>query len=71
MRKYYTLCERMGETARWYPAFGDYDLQTVKDELRDMRDSGIRAKNLKILTSDESQDSINSEIRKLNAANLL
>lgn len=74
-KPYYTLavCEVDGI---WAPQFGDYDRNVVKQEMADMRYSdgnqGIggmgKAANYKIIMSGDSQDEINAEIAKLNAA---
>lgn len=54
-RTYYTLFIRDSETGDWSPQFGDYDLQTVRDEKQDYRDNGVKARDCKIIESKPDQ----------------
>lgn len=51
MAKYHTLIERTPAYG-WVIGFGDKDLECVKFEKQDMRDSGVKAKDLRIVTQD-------------------
>lgn len=69
-RPYFTLCERAPDSA-WAPQFGDYDKQCVEDERADMLYAGagrIRAKDLRIVRSGDTQAEIDAAIAKLNGA---
>ncbi|WP_085025256.1 hypothetical protein [Ensifer aridi] len=66
-RKYHTLVAIDGSPGcPWAIEFGDYDLETVKDEYADMRDRGWKAKELKIITTGDTQAEIDAAVAKLN-----
>lgn len=54
------------ENGVWCVAFGDYSKACVKDERDAERDSGIKAKDLKIVACRDSQVAIDSLVRSLN-----
>lgn len=66
---YYTIAQKIhGE---WFPQFGDYDRATVKDELRDMRDHGIKSHCLRILRTESSQQNVIDDVMaQLNSPNV-
>lgn len=66
-RKYHTLCIR--EDGIWAPQFGDYSREVVEQERDDHRDSanGYKAKDMRIITSGDTQAAINAAVAKLNA----
>lgn len=66
MRKYFTLCTR-NEDGRWGPEFGAYSLLTVKEERADYRESGWKAKDLKIITTGPLQADVTAAVAELNA----
>lgn len=64
-RTYYTLC--VSYDGRWAGHFGDYSRAVVEQELDDVRDSqGIRKKDLRIITTGETQAAIDEAIHALN-----
>lgn len=66
MRQYYTLVER-STSGVWSPQFGDFDRKLVELERQDYIDSGeIKGKNLKIITSGDTQAEIDAAVDKLN-----
>ena len=67
--KYYTLLEK--HAGAWAVAFGDYDREVVADERADLIDGGQRAKDLKVITTNEDAASINAAIARLNGAPLV
>jgi hypothetical protein len=65
LKTYYTLLQR--EDGKWAPQFGDYDRETVESERDDYRDHDIKAKDLKIVTTQgHSWASIQVVVAKLN-----
>lgn len=67
-KPYFTLVERTPD-GPWGPQFGDYDKQCVEDERADMLYAGagrIRAKDLRIVRSGDTQAEIDAAIAKLN-----
>lgn len=67
-KAYYTLAERQPD-GTWAPAFGDYDKDVVAQERADMLHGSagrIRAKDLRIVRSGDSQAAIDAAIAKLN-----
>lgn len=64
-RKYHTLAVR--EDGRWAPQFGDYDRETVDSEREEYRDKGHKARDLRIITTGDTQAAINAGIANLNA----
>ena len=62
--KYHTLLVR--DAGKWCIAFGDYSLACVKEERAEMR-SHHKAKDLKIITTDDGQTAIDEAIAKLAA----
>lgn len=65
-RKYYTLVAFDKLNQKWFIEFGDYDKTVVIFELEDYKDRGYRAKDLKIITSGETQEEINLAVNELN-----
>lgn len=63
-RTYYTLAVR--EDGTWTPQFGDYSRKVVQDEMLDYRDHDHKAKNLRIVTSGDTQAEINAATSALN-----
>ncbi len=59
--KYYTLCVK--RDGRWEPDFGDYDKDCVRDESSLLVDRG---EGVKVVSSEDDQESINQAIDKLN-----
>lgn len=71
-KKYYTLAQFNVEAKTWQPQFGDYDRKVVEDEREDILcgyNCGVmvRKKDVKIITTDETQAAIDAAIAKLNA----
>lgn len=67
-RTYYTLAERDGTCfGKWAVAFGSYDKDDVTAERDEMRQHGVPASCLKIITSGARQADINAAVAKLNA----
>lgn len=66
-RKYFSLLSIDGTPGcKWAIEFGDYDLQTVEDERDDYRDRGWKAKELKIITTGDTQAAIDAAVAELN-----
>ncbi|RVH82708.1 hypothetical protein CN074_25185 [Sinorhizobium medicae] len=66
-RKYHTLLSIDGSPGcPWAIEFGDYDIDTVKDEWAEMRDRGWKAKELKIITTGDAQADIEAAVAALN-----
>jgi hypothetical protein len=61
-RPYYTLAVRAN--GKWGPEFGDFDKETVKDEMEDCENEWCE---MKIIKSGVDQAAIDAEIKKLNA----
>lgn len=65
-KTYYSLLQR--EDGKWSPQFGDYDRETVESERDDYRDHFVKAKDLKIVTTQgHSWAAIQAVCAKLNA----
>lgn len=62
--KYYSLAVR--EDGKWAVQFGDYDRETVKAELGDYLDHGTRRKDMRIITSGDTQAEITKAVAALN-----
>lgn len=56
-RAYHLLLSRHDATQPFGIAFGDYDRAVVVAERQDCRDRGIKAKNLRIVTSNSANQS--------------
>jgi hypothetical protein len=69
-RNYYTLAI-MEDDGKWYPQFGDYDLQCVKDERAEFKKNGVPFINMKIVTTGVRQSEVNAAIAKLNSGDCL
>lgn len=71
MRRYYTLLvkELTDEwQPRWVIEFGDYDRETVEDELQTVMDSYDRKRrDLKIIATSDKQEDIDAKVAELNA----
>ena len=66
-KKYYILVEWIPSSNRWSMEFGDYDAQTVKEEMVSHIDSGSKRKNLRVVAlPDDGQKSIDQYMRGLN-----
>ena len=64
-RTYYTLLQRVDD--HWSPQFGAYDREDVESERDDYRDHGVKAKDLKIVTTQgHSWKAIEAVLNKLN-----
>lgn len=66
-RIYHVLLSRYGEGERWEIAGGSWDRSDIDFEHQDYRDHGVRASDLKIVTCDGRQSSIDAIVAKLNA----
>ncbi|WP_051382438.1 hypothetical protein [Bradyrhizobium sp. Tv2a-2] len=67
-RKYHSLLVRESKTEPWCIHFGDWELETVKQERDDIVDGEQYAKgNTKIITTGGTQAHIDAEVAKLNA----
>jgi hypothetical protein len=69
-RTYYTLVSRNWASqydSTWAIEFGDYDRSVVQAERDDYRDHGCKARNLRIISSGDSQAEINAAVAALNA----
>ena len=64
-RRYYTLAVREG--GRWAPQFGDYDRETVDSEREEYRHKSHKARDMRVITTGDTQAAINDGIAKLNA----
>lgn len=67
MAKYFTLLERDNDTTPWAIAFGDYDRDAVADEAQEYCEDGYHTSNLKIISTNEAQTSINAKVKELNS----
>lgn len=66
-RKYHTLIVIDGSPGcPWSPQFGDYDIETVKAERDDYREQGYKARELRIITTDDSSSAIRDAIIRVN-----
>jgi hypothetical protein len=65
-RRYWTLLVRDNESAPWRPEFGAYSLHDVLDERREYRDHGVAARNLKYISTADTQAAIDSALAELN-----
>jgi hypothetical protein len=65
--QYYTLLIRIA--GKWQIEFGDYEKQAVefeRDSIKDSPASGVKAKDLKIIKTDEEQSAIEAKVAELN-----
>jgi hypothetical protein len=67
-RKYFSLLVRSADDRVWAVEFGDFDRDVVLEERADYSDHGCRASDLKIITSDGKQASIDAAVASLNLA---
>lgn len=67
-RPYFTLFVLIpwGEDFRWSPEFGAYDRSDVEGERQDQRDHGVKAKNLNIVRTDDTQFAVFAALKRLN-----
>lgn len=65
MTTYYTLCI-VDHRGVYMPEFGDYDRETVEQEMRDAKDSG-ETNAMRIIVSGDTQSEINAAVADLNA----
>lgn len=63
---YHTLLERDGPGSKWFIEFGCYDRETVDDEKQDRIDSGVKSRNLLIISTGETQSNIELAVARLN-----
>ena len=65
-KRYFTLCIFDGD--KWYPAFGDYELEVVAQELDERLDSddAIKRSDTRIVCTTDEQDSIDYSVARLN-----
>lgn len=63
-KRYFSLLVR--ENGKWAPQFGDYSKSVVKSELREWRDNGAKAGDLKIVEHDDSKAALDAAIARLN-----
>lgn len=66
-RKYYWLISREGLHGKWTIEFGDYDLETVKEEFDDHLDHEVSMNDLRVIEAPvETAEWINSWLEKEN-----
>lgn len=66
-RKYFTLLTIDGTPGcPWSIQFGDYDCPTVEDERDDYLDHGWKRRELKIITTGDTQAEIEAAVAELN-----
>lgn len=66
-RRYHTLIARVESLGcPWGPEFGDYNLQTVKDERAEYRKMGYKASELRIISTANSANAIRDGVREIN-----
>jgi len=68
MQKYYTLFVYELEHQKWFNYFGDYDKETVADEMDDLNYGwdGIAMKYMRIVKTSDDQTDIDAVLDKLN-----
>ena len=64
-KRYHVLLTREDGTA-WAIAFGDYSRATVKEERVDHRDHDWKARDLKIITTGDTQAEIDAAVAEIN-----
>ena len=69
-RTYYTLLMRDNPNEPWRIEFGDWDLETVRDERDERRYNGHRTFDIKIVKTDGTQNAINHKVDVLNTRNM-
>jgi hypothetical protein len=65
-KTYFTLITRDNPSASWVIEFGAWEREDVDSERASYRDHGVKARDLKILTSDGRQASIDAQVKALN-----
>lgn len=65
-RTYYTLIEREADGV-WRDVFGAYELDAVHSEREDRRDHDVKAKHLKVISTDGSSAALLAKLDELNA----
>lgn len=66
-RKYHTLLSIDGSPGcPWAIEFGDYDIDVVNAERADYRDHGWKAKELRVITTGDTQADIEAAVAALN-----
>lgn len=63
--KYYTLFQR--ENNKWSPQYGSYIRRDCEDEAQDMRIHGTSSRDLRIITHEDSKESLEKVTEKLNS----
>jgi hypothetical protein len=68
MKKYYTLFVYEPDHDKWFNHFGDYDKETVADEMNDLNYGwdGILMKHMRIVKTSDQQTDIDAALDKLN-----
>ena len=68
MQTYYTLFVYEQDHQRWFNYFGDYDKETVADEMQDLNYGyeGIMMKHMQIIKTSDQQTDIDAALDKLN-----
>jgi hypothetical protein len=66
---YFTLLVR--ERGKWFVDFGSWDHEDVDAEIEDRRDHGVSRKDLKVITTDGSQEEIDKLVDMANLTSLL
>lgn len=61
---YHTLAVKYDKADKWYSEFGDYEKEVVKQEQHNTKDEYFVTK---IITTGESQKSIDHKLNELNA----
>lgn len=65
MAKYYTVATREDD-GKWYPQFGDYELDVAAEEAFEMTQSGYAKRDVKVVTTaDDSQAAIDAKLARL------
>ena len=63
-KTYFTLLERYKGT--WYPEAGSYDKSDMMDEADYITSGSTKKSDLKIITTDDKQESIDKAVNELN-----
>ena len=65
---YYVMVMRSESDGFWYPQFGDFDKEVVKDEIENEKDSGCLSKGIKMISCAPHQKNIDAAVKELNHA---
>lgn len=68
MANYYTLFVYEWDHQKWFNHFGDYDKETVADEMTDLNQGyqGIMMKHMRLVKTSDDQNAIDAALDKLN-----